>query len=354
MKANNPYRIFICYSHNEKDETLAKEIYDYLDQDDRLQPIMDKGFIPGTRFRDQIEESIAHAHVFVPLFTPESIKKGWVQQEIGFATAHNIPVLPICKGSLPAGMAGELQCLQWGKAAFDEYLGWDHLDLLVRKSQESHSPLYLCAKDHGQRTRMMYEFAETVLNLKFFGHVRQKGALSSFHIPDKSLTDDVWKERYGGIERDKLHKELLRKERQALTKHAKAAGFSLMIDLDLDYKDYGPEARPSRLWSLLEFFQSMQGVEIPMRVGISNRMHEKESLTMVGDWFLAESVSASLGRGYRQTIFTRHAPTILKRIHSFDEELDTLLARQNINPDNSVLVAIQEIKKRLADISGDG
>jgi hypothetical protein len=115
MKANNPYRIFICYSHNEKDETLAKEIYDYLDQDDRLQPIMDKGFIPGTRFRDQLEESIAHAHVFLPLFTPESIKKGWVQQEIGFATAHNIPVLPICKGSLPAGMAGELQCLQWGR-----------------------------------------------------------------------------------------------------------------------------------------------------------------------------------------------------------------------------------------------
>ena len=47
--------------------------------------------------------------------------------------------------------------------------------------------------------------------------------------------------------------------------------------------------------------------------------------TYTGDWF-AELVSGVIGQGCRQTIFTRHAPSVQGRIDLFDQEFDELLA----------------------------
>ena len=347
MKEKTPYRIFICYAH--EDEALAKDIFHHLKNDERLEPILDQVFIPGRRFREQIKNSIAHAHVFVPLLTPLSIKRGWVHQEIGFATAFNIPILPICKGSLPPGLIDEFQCIKWEErhSHVAQYLSWEHIDLLVHSAQEESPPLYECAELHSQRTKMMVDYAQGVLHLKYYGHVRQKGALSSFHIPNKPTYDHAWQERYGHSPKDEQLCRLLRKECQALTEHATREGFSLIIDPDLDFSWYGPGARPARLRSLLEFFQSVRGDNVKMRVAIDTAMPKEEHLTIVGDWFLAESVSASIGRGYQQTIFTRHAPTILTRIESFDEEINSLFSDQGVIPESSLDWAIEEIKGRL-------
>ncbi len=49
---------------------------------------------------------------------------------------------------------------------------------------------------------------------------------------------------------------------------------------------------------------------------------KKESLTIVGDWFLAESVSFKEGDGFTNTFFTRDVSEIGRRIDDFDCELE--------------------------------
>lgn len=49
------------------------------------------------------------AHVFMPLVTPTANKRLWVQQEIGYANALQVPVCPIAIGEMPAGMNSHIQ-----------------------------------------------------------------------------------------------------------------------------------------------------------------------------------------------------------------------------------------------------
>jgi hypothetical protein len=69
---------------------------------------------------------------------------------------------------------------------------------------------------------------------------------------------------------------------------------------------------------------------------------------MVGDWFLAEAVAATVGTGYRQTVFTRHAPTVRSRLESFDQEFSELLEESDVDPSSSKDAAIDLLKDRMA------
>jgi hypothetical protein len=75
----------------------------------------------------------------------------------------------------------------------------------------------------------------------------------------------------------------------------------LIIDPYLSYEKYGPDARKARLKTLLDFLNSMPDEKV--RVAIKKGMPEEESLTIVGDWFTAESISASLGKGLSADYF---------------------------------------------------
>jgi hypothetical protein len=86
-----------------------------------------------------------------------------------------------------------------------------------------------------------------------------------------------------------------------------------------------------------------------IKVGINKGLPKDENLTIVGDWFAAESFSATIGKGYRQTMFTRHAPFVRNRIQAFDEELEYLLKQQDQNCSSRVY-AINVIEKILNDL----
>jgi hypothetical protein len=75
-----------------------------------------------------------------------------------------------------------------------------------------------------------------------------------------------------------------------------------------------------------------------------------ESVTILGDWFYAQSVSASLGAGYRQTIFTRHAPSMQTRIDLFDREFADLLTEMGCRPEDSKNEAMKLLEKTVAQI----
>ena len=94
----------------------------------------------------------------------------------------------------------------------------------------------------------------------------------------------------------------MKEERKILEKHARQEGCGLIIDPHIKYEQYDKEAVWIRLKSLPEFVESM-----PVRlinIAVSKDVPLSGNLTIVGNWFLAESVSSKPGIGNQQTIFT--------------------------------------------------
>lgn len=346
------YRVFVSYSHD--DEALASIVQSSLA--DRAHLMWDRSFRVGRGFDEQIKLYIAHAHVFLPLLTDASTKTGWVHQEIGFAAALNIPVLPIAqKGQLPGQMLDRLQAIvlrheksekraeipeDWEKV-IKNAISHDLLGELVERYDDPAMASLQCAELPEDRAKMMASYADDVRHLGYYGMVRQKGALSSFHIPKASLHNSIWKERYGEVNRTPYHCRLQREERVALEKHARVEGCRLIINTEIDYQRYGKNARRVRLQSLLEFLESdVDRIEIV----IDESLPIQISQTFVGDWFSAEAISAQIGEGYYQTVFTRHAPSMRAKVEDFDCHFQELLSAQGLSPENSRARAIETLQ----------
>ena len=77
-------------------------------------------------------------------------------------------------------------------------------------------------------------------------------------------------------------------------------------------------------------------------VAIDKNMKDQANMTIVGDWFSAESVSMT---ATRQTNFTTHAPSINSRIELFDREVKDLLKRNGVSKKDSLKAAIKALKK---------
>lgn len=345
------YRVFISYSHQDYD--LVRKIVDAL-EDNGLIPMWDQKFAFGHGFHEQIKTFIAHAHAFLPVITKSSHLRGWVHQEIGYAMALNVPVLPVSVGAPPGEMIQSLHALQFCEDPEElrKRLSGDVLDNLVSRYCESQFALYECAELAEDRATMMVEYSEAVVELGYTGCVRQKGALSSFHIPKKIITDEVWDHRYGKFDRSPFHRRLQRRERLALEKHARASGCRIIIDPSITYRKYGPKARMVRLGTLVEFLESMSDDKAQVAI-LEPGAGDQESITIVGDWFCAESVSASIGKGYRQTIFTRHAPSMRGKIELFDQEFEEQLQREKWTARSSRRKAIKYLKELMNSVHDD-
>ena len=344
------YRVFISYSH--EDAELVEQIASIL-RSNGLQPMLDKSFATGQGFTDQIKNFIAHAHVFMPVITKTSITRNWIHQEIGYATALSIPVMPISCGEMPGQMIHGLQSLEWviGEDRLElnrSRLSLEKFDALIRHPPRKPRPLHEVAEYQEDRTNMMVDYARRVISLSSYGHVRQKGALSSFNIPAKPVGHRDWKIRYGKVRFSEYRFRLQRDERVVLEEHARKCGCSLIIDPTLHFRKLGVGARKARLNELLQFLKSMP--DRLVRVAINRRMPRNSHVLIVGNWFLAESITAALGRGYMQTIFTRYAPVIQTKLDLFERELTELLNSQPGGPANSrgfVIKAISNIIRSL-------
>jgi hypothetical protein len=352
------YRVFLSYSH--EDINLVRAIDDILAQN-RLLPMWDEHFSYGQGFHDQIKNYIAHAHVFLPVLTHTANNRNWVHQEIGYAMALNVPVLPVAIGEVPGEMiyhlhairvaqtGGEAQRSELSGEALERLKGiltTETIGRLVDCGPDHQRSLFACADFPEARAAMMARYCEDVRALGQFGLVRQKGALSSFHIPLQTINHKIWRERYGRVSRSDEHCRLQRLERIALTRHAVNAGCKLIINPYLKYEAYGRQARYVRLKSLYDFLREMPDEKC--QVTVRRDLDHEVSNTYVGDWFSAESVSAVVGKGYFQTIFTRHAALLQERIATFDCEFAELLAENGISPEGSRRYALEVVGKQIA------
>jgi predicted metalloendopeptidase len=107
-------------------------------------------------------------------------------------------------------------------------------------------------------------------------------------------------------------------------------------------------ARIRRLEWLVRFLKSMPPGKV--QVAFNPNLPDQRSLTIVGNWFAAESVSAAIGQGYRHTIFTRHAPSVQSISELFDEEFTEALKANKWKARESRNRAIRELQSLIAEL----
>jgi len=338
-----PLRVFISYSHD--DRKLARQVAEILESMGLI-PVYDvKDIGASSAFTDSIKSLIAHAHVFMPLITKHSQKRPWVHQETGYAIAMNIPVLPVAIEKLPGQMIAQLQAISVKRnlKVLKNRLEEAGMERIVITYKSAPHTLVEVADWPEKRAEMMAQFANAVAGPAKYGMLRQRGALSSFCLPDKDTDDPIWDLREGYQLRSHYYRNLLREERRALELHAREYGCYLIIDPAIDFSSRGPFVTQARLSTLLDFLQSMP--DDKAHIVMTERAREG-SLTLVGDWFLADSM-VPRPEGYRQTIFNWHAPTVLQGLNKFEREFKELLDKDGRGSLMSRQRAIEEMMRIL-------
>ncbi len=337
-------RAFISYSHENGD---AFEAIRVALESRGLIPWSDCDLTPHLAgFTEQIKSYIAHSHVFLPILTPESHARGWVHQEIGFAVAMKVPVVPICIGSLPDGMIQMSQAVVLNSLAdgLEKKLGRVRFEDLVAEAGLHWQPPSESALEIEDRALLLERYADEAR--RFIGHqcVRQAGGFSSFSLPDESSGHAHWIARWADKPRGANTATLLRRERRALEAHAKVGGCKLVVSLGTDIDQYyGLGAKHARFSIFLDFLERLQLAPGLVQVVLLEK-YPPHSLLTVGDWFVAESRAGRFGRGFQQTLFTAHAPSVTRQVEEFDHDMRGWLDAQGTSAEDSREWAIQRLR----------
>lgn len=331
-------RVFICHSNADK-KIIQKLIHVIEDAD--MSVLWSEKINGGAEFDKEIRFFIEHSHIFMPVLTKSALKSSWVHQEIGYALGLHIIVIPVAIEEIDQKEMGMLQ--RFHAIRFDKETNQLSSKLSNNYMSLQATPLpavYQKAARVQQRAKLIHEYSDKIRALdNTFDLVRQKGGLSSFHIPEIEIRDKVWKDRYLPETRSDDHKELQRAERISLQKHAEKKGCRLIINPPYAIHKRSVVAGNCRLRTLIEFLEKMRDGSVV--IAIQNRPEKEQSLTMVGDWFLAESVSYKAGDGFTNTFFTHNACEINERITEFENELKKLLNQSGWTEDNSREKAIE-------------
>jgi hypothetical protein len=88
-------KIFISYSDLDRNKMNAlKRAIEKVDSELKAVVIADEKK-PLRTLAEKVEEGIRQSNILVPILTSNSINNQWVNQEIGFAKAHGIEIIPI-------------------------------------------------------------------------------------------------------------------------------------------------------------------------------------------------------------------------------------------------------------------
>ena len=142
----------------------------------------------------------------------------------------------------------------------------------------------------------------------------------------------------------------LRDERRILEEHARVGGCSLILSPFQDFSAIGARAHRSQLEVLRKFLTSMPKDRITVAVADGGFAG---NLTIVGDWFGAKALPPQSGSGYRQTVFSTHASTVLRWTRDFDQELEDGLRAKGVSVHGSCDHALKRIDDRLRELPAE-
>nr|VFJ87469.1 MAG: TIR domain-containing protein [Candidatus Kentron sp. H]VFJ89095.1 MAG: TIR domain-containing protein [Candidatus Kentron sp. H]VFJ95785.1 MAG: TIR domain-containing protein [Candidatus Kentron sp. H] len=347
------FRVFISYARG--DPELAEKLSKKLEEAE-LEPVWDDSIQAGTQFSDEIKGFIANSHIFIPLITDKSRSSSWVHQEIGFAIALKVPVLPIVIGKQDQtdlkGLLASFQHITVDEELSDLIEKLKEIDLkrLVSPPPPRTTDMFDIAEWPEERTERLIKYSDRELQLNHFGMVRQKAAFSSFYIPYNAKSD-IWEKLDGEIKRSEYYRYLLGEERRTLGEHIQQKGCRLIMYPTIEDHFGGADAACFRLKKLKEFLESMPDEKVKVVFSESAR---RNNLTIVGDRFVAES-RIPRPQGYRHTIFKFHPPTVYQAIEQFDIEFDKIHDEEkrlgHLNNRSSRQYAIEKVEKLLEEQS---
>ncbi len=170
--------------------------------------------------------------------------------------------------------------------------------------------------------------------------LRQRAAFSSFSIPDAEWNDGIWADYDGDHPLSRQYHDNVRKERQALEWHARNSRCRLIIDPTVDFSSRGKGAHLPRLENLHGFLASMD--DESTEVAFSKK-GQQGNVTIVGDWFACEAQLPSAREGLRQTVFSWHAPSVLKYLRDFDDDFSRISNGEKVEPASSRRRAMDRI-----------
>jgi hypothetical protein len=349
--AMQPYRAFVSYSHQDSDKfTAVRKAL----RDRELSVTSDAEIRPGQGFTEQIQLSIGHAHVFVPILTAQSHERGWVHQEIGFSVALQVPCVPVCIGSvrLPEGMIAKYHAVtvRDDLADLDQQIATVNFDDLIETAGRTEGPLACVADEPEERSETIAKYCNEAFSQRGACRVRVSGGFSSFSLPDHEPDHVTWKAAYGKSQRGVFAYQRLRNELVALKRHVPKGGLSLVLDLGRNLDGHrGDGVTRTRLCLLRDFLKSAhaEGASLHIAVVLD---HRPDLPLAVGDWFFARSRAARVETGVVHTTFTTHAPTISRRIAAFDARLDSLMKDQGTLPEQSYAHALSKIEERIGQL----
>ncbi len=347
------YRVFISYSHQDREQ--ATHLVSVLPAG--VVPMWDMDLAAGRGFTDQIKAFIAHSHVFLLFMGANSTdRSSWVHQEIGYATALNVPILPVTTGALPSGIIHTLQAVRLTSdlANASEKLTIGLFEQLVDSARERPAT-FECPEDNLRRAMMLAEYAEQVRRMGWYGRLRQKASLTSFHLPTRGPKDPIWRRYFpAAVHEGPYLFECLQAERVSLERHARHEGCRLIIDPASEYtRTYGKHGNDSiaaRVSTLLAFLEDRTVEDV--RVAVNKDIGRQQSLTVVGDWFSSEAVSSGANRILREALFTRHAHTVREQVREFDDEFHELLRASGWAEENSRQRASEYLRSYLDELAG--
>jgi hypothetical protein len=361
-QCKHPYRIFISYSHSHDDAAMANQVAAHL-KAIGARPMYDKDILVSMRFSEEIRWRVSCAHIFVCILTAQSQHSSWVISELGYAMGVGVPVLPLSLDELPAGLAHEIHAIEIDRGLSDlaAKLTPETLDDVVDEARATTKASFECADRIRQRSEMLVRETKRLHRYaKSYLRVRQRGAFSSFSVPDAPADDPLWTEHILWAKLGVEERKALREERLELEKHATHAGCDLIIDpyvLTEDWTSptrslrpkYPPEATVARLEVLRHFLEVQSSDRCAVCI---HRGQIESNLTILDNWLAAEAVVPHYKSGFRQTIFTRHAPTVQNRIEEFDQEFKDGLRRNGVTRDQSREAAIRTISQIIEELSG--
>ena len=111
LKPEASILVFVGHSDDNEDRHLAESVAAIL-AENGLEPMLECEVILGIGPLDQAKEAIRQVDIYMPLITEQSTRRPWLDQSIGYATALNVPVLPVAFGMLFNGLAQRMAILE--------------------------------------------------------------------------------------------------------------------------------------------------------------------------------------------------------------------------------------------------
>jgi|ERR1044071_12619 hypothetical protein len=330
------FRAFVSYSSSERD--TAEGIVSILEKSG-LNVFWDRNLGPGESFPDEIRARISTSHVFVVVLGPSAESRAWLQQEVGYAIGVGVPIIPIVVGDLaPMAFLQPLQAIHITTSVSDasQVLSTNALAKRIEAAGKAGRASFESVYEPEARAQTIARYARAASE-RGGGRVLELAAMSTFALPDEPPDAPIWQQRDGNVQRSRFLHIQQYEERITLGDLARQFGCSLILDPYVPLTKYGPDARRIRLQTLLAFIRDENACP-DLRIAIRPR-NDAVSFVIVDDWFCAESVTPMDGSGYRHTLFTSHAPTVLNRV----SELEAALKKRETTRSDAALLIESEI-----------